>query len=123
MGRLFAILAIVGLLLSPAAAAAAAQRCAHEHGARAMVMDVAHASPTSAGADHECCDDAGEATDHDMQACAQDCAIMCAVNAALPAATPIGVVKVGAFKAAPTPASGVHPFAPPGLKRPPRTIA
>lgn len=122
MGRLLSILALVGLLLSPAAASAAAQRCAHEHGAMTMVMDVAPTS-ASAGADHDCCDDAGEATDHDTQACIQDCAIMCAVNAALPAATPLELVKVEGFDPAPAPSSGVHPFAPPGLKRPPRTIA
>lgn len=125
MRHLLAILALVGLLLSPAAASAAAMRCMHEHGgmAMAMVMDASTMSADATGAAHDCCDEDGKSSDHDSSACAQDCAVMCGVSVTLPDARAVGIVGVDAAKVVPQAASGIHPFAPPGLKRPPRTIA
>ena len=123
MRHLLAILALVGLLLSPAAASAAAMRCMHEHGGMAVVMDASTMSADATGAAHDCCDEDGKSSDHDSSACAQDCAVVCGVSVALPDARDVGIVGVDAVRLAPQAVRGIHPFAPPGLKRPPRTIA
>lgn len=124
MRHLLAILALVGLLLSPAAASAAAMRCMHEHGAMAgMGSPFVTAAADSTGATHDCCDEEQKSSEHDSKACAQDCAVMCGVSAALADPQQLGIRYVGAARLVAEPADGLRPFAPPGLKRPPRAIA
>lgn len=123
MRHLLAILALIGLLLSPAAASAAAMRCTHEHGAMAMTAEWPPTTAEIAGATHDCCDEDQKSSEHDSKACAQDCAVMCGVSVALPDAQQFGMGDVRAARLAVGPADGLRPFAPPGLKRPPRPIA
>ena len=119
-----AMLALVGLLLSPAAASAAAQRCLHQDGG-AMVMTMGAAPPSADGkaSHHNCCDEHGKPAKHDNKACAQACATVCGVNVALPQAELGASLAAGGPVLEPVPAKAFHAHAPPGLKRPPRSIA
>ena len=128
MRLLLCILAFIGLLLSPAAATAAAASCVHEQGA--MTMEAMAASQHAAAAEHDCCPEMGKSSSkkdrpqqHDSKACAQACAAMCAVSAAMPGPEPDAFVAGLKSTLRPAPSPGLHPFAPPGLKRPPRTFA
>lgn len=123
MRELLAILALVGLLLSPAAASAAATRCMPDHGGMAIAMDASTTSSDATGAAHDCCDEDAQSSDQDGAACAQDCAVMCGVSIALLDAGDVAIMGRDAAKLVPQAGRGIHPFAPPGLKRPPRTIA
>ena len=124
MRLLLALLAFVGLLTTPVAASAGAAFCfghASEMAAMAKSSPVAH--HTEHAADHSCCDEDGASDQHDSQACAQACAAMCVtpaalIDAAVPAPTPLGRPHVEAM-----PLKAFHAHAPPGLKRPPRTVA
>lgn len=127
MRLLLCILAFIGLLLSPAAATAAASSCVHEHGAMKMEP---MAAPDHQSADHSCCPDMGKPSPekdrpqkHDSKACAQACATMFTVSATLPMPELEALVAVEASMLVPAPSPGLHPFAPSGLKRPPRSIA
>jgi hypothetical protein len=125
MRLLLAILALVGLLMSPVAASAGAAYCAGHGG---EVMDGMRASAPVAyhaqhKADHSCCDPDGAPAKHDSKACAKACAAMCVATAVLSDATvqtpaPLGLAAVEA-----TPLKAFHAHAPPSLKRPPRTLA
>ena len=123
MRVLLALLALVGLLLSPIAASAAAPACLHHHDAAQMAATMGMAGPQDAGkgGGMPCCDDdAGKAKPHDSQACAQACAVVCGVNVALPEAPAelaLTVMHARFEPAAPVP---LHAHGPPGLKRPPK---
>ena len=123
MRLLLALLALIGLLMTPVAASAGAAFC---YGHAGEVTAMANASPiahhSEDAADHSCCDEDGAPAQHDSQACAQACAAMCVTpavlnDAAVPAATPLGRPQV---ESVPVKAFLAH--APPGLKRPPRTV-
>lgn len=119
-----AILALVGLLLSPVAASAAVQRCLHQDGG-AMIMDMS-ATPASADSQaspHNCCDEHGKPVKHDSKACAQACATMCGVAAALPS-EPMSLPLRLSTSARPDPrTASLHPHEPSRLERPPKSIA
>jgi hypothetical protein len=128
MRLLLAVLAVLGLLLAPAAATAATARCVHEgHGDMAMPMPsgatmAMDAASGEAAAAMPCCDDDAKAPAHDAKACAQDCALMCAAPVALPeAASPIPPPTLHARISA-SPPKAFQGQAPPGLKRPPRSF-
>jgi hypothetical protein len=126
MRLLLALMAVIGLLLSPAAAAAAQVRC-HEQGG---IMTMAKADmPGMVQADSRkadpCCDPAkhrGETKHHDMS-CLQTCAAMCGVVAALPS-MPFALIAPP-HNGAPEPArlASLKPHEPSQLERPPRSIA
>lgn len=120
MRVLLALLALVGLLLSPVAASAATQVCLH-HDAGAgmsMMMDTPHANG-AAKAD-PCCNDDSKPTKHDDQSCAQACAVICGVTAALPqAAVELSLTESHA-RLEPAALVALHAHGPPGLKRPPK---
>ena len=121
------LLAVMGLLASPAAAAAAQAAC-HDHGGQAM-MDMPMAGMSMAQADgataaDPCCDpgkDQGRSK-HDAMSCLQACAVMCGVVAALPVG--MTTIPAGPDHAAPAPArlASVKPHEPSRLERPPRSI-
>lgn len=130
MRLLLAILAVLGLLLAPAAAAAATARCLHEgHGDMAMGMPsgtamvmAAEAAPDEAAGPMPCCDDDAGTPQHDRQACAQDCALMCAPPVALPEAASPDPPLSGHARLTAHPCKPCQGQAPPGLKRPPRAF-
>lgn len=124
MRLLLALLALVGLLLTPVAASAGAAYCLG-HGGEAMAAASADATVTphvEHKADHSCCDPDGVPAKHDSQSCAKACAAMCVATAVLSEVstetpTPLGRPHVEA-----APLKAFHAHAPPGLKRPPRTL-
>ena len=125
MRAFLALLALVGLLLSPVSASAAAMACLHHHDGTSLAMDMSMpmASPhaKAAGKAEPCCDkDAGKPAKHDAKTCAQACAAICGVSVTLTETTaelPLTVAHAGVEPAAPSP---LHAHGPPGLKRPPK---
>ena len=123
-----AILAVIGLLASPVAAAAAEATC-HEHD-RSTVMEMpmsgtpSMAQANTAKAD-PCCDPtkSDAPSKHKTYDCMQACAAMCGVVAALPAVP--AVFLLGAHHEPPLPAliASLKRHAPGRLERPPRSIA
>jgi hypothetical protein len=123
-----AFLAVTALLASPVTAAAAQATC-DQAGPMAMAgpampsmssMDQPRAKTTRAD---PCCDPADNHGKKSGERCAQSCAAICGVVAAM---TPSSDSLV--FAATPailTPASAVsrHAHEPPGLRRPPKSIA
>jgi hypothetical protein len=87
MRVILALLAVIGLLLSPVAASAASSACL-KHGDASMHMTMAmpHAQAPGAVAADPCCDPgSGKTTPHhDSKRCAQACAAICGVSVALP---------------------------------------
>ncbi len=118
-----AILAILGLLMTPVAASAGAAACLHHGGeATGTAMDAPQAPHTAHTADHSCCDEDGAPAKHDKQSCAKACAAMCVASVALAddgiqTPRPEGRLLVEVF-----PPKAFHAHAPPGLKRPPRNV-
>ena len=124
------LLAMLGLLASPAAAAAAQASC-HDHGGDKMMSMAMAAMPGMAHADGQkadpCCDPVGHQdqgqTKHKDMSCLQACAVMCGVVVALPS-TPTALappLDLGA----PEPArlASLKPHEPSQLERPPKSIA
>ena len=122
------LLAVMGLLASPAAAAAAQAAC-HDHGGQTM-MDMpmpGMSGMAQAGGQKAdpCCDpskDRGQ-TKHDATSCLQACAVMCGIVAALPAATATPLAPVVRAAPKPAPVASLKPHEPSRLERPPRSIA
>ncbi|HEY5412570.1 MAG TPA: hypothetical protein VIJ94_17770 [Caulobacteraceae bacterium] len=119
---LLALFAILGLLISPAAACAAGSACDHEQSAAMAGMSmpgVGHAAPNVAAAD-PCCDQ----SHHQMsgKSCAMACATTCGVAVALPP-TPSSVLLVAVpATTAEAPVAPLHTFRPSGLERPPKSM-
>ena len=121
MRVLLALLAVVGLLISPVAASAATSVCAHHHDAMEMAMAMDASDAPAAGDAMPCCDDdGGKPAQHDKPSCAQACALMCIASVALPQTA--ADISQAASHARVTPAapSPLHAHGPPGLKRPPK---
>lgn len=128
MRFVLALLAVMALHSGPVTAAAAQAACSHD-GPMAMAgmemsampgMDQAGAK--NAGGD-PCCDPTGQHGQTTDMSCAQACATICGVAVALPS-TVYGVE----FTPMPAEVPSVrmvssHPYEPPGLKRPPKSIA
>ena len=122
------LLAVIGLLASPAAAAAAQAAC-HDHGGQTK-MDMPMAGmPGMAQADGQqtapCCDPGkgrGQ-TKHDATSCLQACAVMCGIIAALPAAMATPLVSPDRTFPEPARMASLKPHEPSRLERPPRSIA
>jgi hypothetical protein len=127
MRLLLALLAVIGLLLSPAAAAAAQAAC-QDHGGQMMSMPMAD-MPGMSQADGQkadlCCDPGktqGQSK-HDDMSCMQACAAMCGVVAALPAASPVALAMPDRVILKPARVASLKPHEPSRLERPPRSIA
>ena len=125
MRVLLALLAVVGLLLSPVAASAATSVCVHHHDAMEMAkaMDASGAPAMDQGM--PCCDDDGgkPVQQHDKQSCAQACALMCVVSVALPETAADLSMREDHTRLEPAAPSPFDAHAPPGLKRPPKLQA
>lgn len=125
MRLLLAILALVGLLMTPVAASAGAAVC-FGHGGEAMMAmsaDAPVAHHTEHKADHSCCDPEGAPAKHDSKVCAKACAAMCVTAAVLNETTAQTPTPLGRGHVEATPLKAFHAHAPPSLKRPPRTLA
>lgn len=125
MRLLLALFALIGLLMTPVGASAGAAYCL-EHGdgaMRAMSADAPVAYHAEHKADHSCCDPDGAPAKHDGQACAKACAAMCVTAAVLSEAAVQTPTPIGRPHVEGTPPKAFHAHAPPGLKRPPRTLA
>lgn len=123
MRLLLAIFALIGLLLSPVAASAAARECVDA--SEPMMMQM---TGVGLSGDHHCCPDDAKPgpspTKHDAKSCAAACAVMGGVTVAVPAESQFFVLAPqGRAPHEAVPAKAVRAYAPPGLERPPRTIA
>ena len=123
MRHLLATLALIGLLLSPAAASAAAMRCVHEHAEMGASMHASEAAVDMTGAAHDCCDEDMQSSARDGEACAQDCIVMNGVSVALSNAPGFWILRSARATMGLGAEDDIHPFAPPGLKRPPKKIS
>ncbi|CAN7655690.1 hypothetical protein LJR225_005190 [Phenylobacterium sp. LjRoot225] len=123
-----ALLAVLGLLASPVAAAAAQVAC-NGHADQAMAampmtdMDGMHR--IDAQKPDPCCDHSKNErpSKHHDSDCVQACAAMCGVVAALPStpvAAPLPLVEQAPH---PSVVASLHPHEPSRLERPPRSIA
>lgn len=119
MQRVLVLLALVGLLFSPVAAAAAQRTCAAV-GMPMAGMAVASSDNGQSSADTDPCCDRGPKGD--LKACAQACAVMCSVVGVQPTAIVLVApqTKIGARVEAALP---WEPHPPPRTERPPRSIA
>lgn len=121
-----AFLAILALLISPVTAAAAQVACAQDGQPAMASMDMsAMPGMDQAGAktthDEPCCD--RSAPHGKIADCVQACAAMCGVTAALVSA-PLGVVFTPVRVELPAARIvSFQPYEPPGLRRPPKSIA
>lgn len=128
MRFLLALLAVVGLLASPVTAAAAQASCGHNGPMASSGMEMpatpGHAHMTSSvGKGDPCCDPTGKSHKTSHGNCTGACSAACAGVLALPASLTIG---------APAPArapldlpvlTSAQGLDPPGLERPPKSIA
>ena len=121
MRALFALLAVVGLLFTPMAAAAAQERCSHAGSEMAgMEMPMAQGSDDTKAVPDPCCDHSDKAP-QSSKTCAQACATMGSLVAPLS--------LFGEWSAHPAPVRLVaattlplEAFAPARAERPPRNI-
>jgi hypothetical protein len=127
MRFVLALLAVIGLLFSPAAAAAAQASC-QDHGEQMMSMATA-AMPGMSQADGQkadpCCDpgkNQSQSKHHDMT-CVQACAAMCGVPAALPAVAMVPLAAPQHVALKPALVASLKPHEPSRLERPPKSIA
>jgi len=120
MQRLLVLFALLGLLLSPVAAAAAQRACAQAGPEMTGMMMAAPAGdPATSNAPDPCCDHSQKTMDG--KACAQACATMCGVTAALPTAAVYVAPRPKLAVLAET-VSPLKPQPPPRTERPPRSI-
>jgi uncharacterized protein involved in copper resistance len=128
MRFVLALLAVLALLSSPVTGAAAQVACSHD-GPMAMAgmdmsampgMDQAAANKT--GVD-PCCDQSSRHGGKSDMSCAQACAAMCGVPVALTAVSYDVVFAPVPADVPPARIVSPHPYEPPGLKRPPKSIA
>lgn len=121
MRAFLALLAVVGLLFTPVAAAAAQERCAEAGVEMAgMMMPMADGSDAAKAAPDPCCDHTDKAP-LSSKTCAQACATMCGVVAALPA-TSEWIARMAPVRLTAATALPLEALAPPRTERPPRTI-
>lgn len=121
MRALLALMAVVGLLFTPIAAAAAQERCSHASSEMAGIeMSMAQGSGDASAAPDPCCDPNDKAP-QSSKACAQACATMCGVVAPLPVSSEWSAhpASVRLVAAATLP---LEALAPPRAERPPRSI-
>jgi hypothetical protein len=125
MRVLIALLAVLGLLASPATAAASMAACDHALASGAMAgMSTMPGMDASAAkkAGDPCCD---PSTRHKQtsKSCAQACAAACGLATALPSAesgAPFAVAPAAHTRAR---FASLHAYEPAGPERPPRSIA
>ncbi|WP_426029997.1 hypothetical protein [Caulobacter sp. DWP3-1-3b2] len=123
MRQLLAFLAVLALLISPVAAAAAQVECAKSGPEAMMDMSMPMAKSTDgAKASHDPCCDEHQNAPHDGKACAQICAALCATTAT-PPTSEIKLPAVVPMRLTAAPDKPLRTYAPPGDERPPKQIA
>ena len=124
MRFVLALLAVIGLLASPVAAAAAQGACQH-HAMTGMAM-AEMPGMTEAGAQKAvpCCDPAKDAgqNKHKGSSCAQACAAMCGAVATLPNGPAAFIAPSDRGAAPQARVTSLKPHEPSRLERPPRSI-
>lgn len=124
MRFVLALLAVIGLLLSPAAAAAAQAAC-HGHDGQAMMSMPMGDMPGMSQPDGHKADpgkDQGKSK-QDPMSCMQACATMCGVAAALPAVSAASLASAAHSVLQPARMASFKPHEPSRLERPPKSIA
>lgn len=88
MRCLFALLAVLVMLISPVTAVAAQEHCPMmgQNGMASMSMPMAQSASADEAQTDPCCDHGKQST-HNDEACAKACAAMCGVVLALPTST------------------------------------
>ena len=126
MRLVLAFLAVLALLANPVTAAASLAACLGDGSMAGMAMAApAHmdASGVQKSAADPCCDHSGQPGKKSDASCAQACATTCGVAVAL-AAPAFGVMFAPLPVQAPLARTvPPHPYEPPGLKRPPKSMA
>lgn len=121
MRALLALMAVMGLLLAPMAAAAAQERCSHAGSEMAgMEMPMAQVSGDAKAASDPCCDH-GDKAPQSSKACAQACATMFGLLAPLPVSSEWSAHTASVRLVAAT-TLPLDALAPPRAERPPRSI-
>lgn len=125
MRLVLAFLAVLALLANPVTAAASQAACSRDGSMAGMGMAAsAHMDASSAQktAATPCCDHSGQHGKKSDASCAQACAATCGVTVALTAPT-FGVVFAPVLVETPLARTvPQHPYEPPGLKRPPKSM-
>lgn len=122
MRFMLALLAVMALVVGPAAAAATRAACRHDQTPAMVGMDMAAISGSAQAAMDPCCDP-GAKPDKARNSCAQACA---AANVAAIAVMDVRVSRPVVFVDAPmAPARRIAVLGhrPPGFERPPKLIA
>lgn len=124
MRHVFALLAVLALLISPVTAVAAQQACAQAAPDMMAGMQMSSAQTDHAGqaSADPCCDHGKKAPAGDNKACAQACASMCAVSAALPVQI-LGVPVFRSTLAYATKVDALRAHSVPRAERPPKLIS
>ena len=130
MRVLLALLAVLGLMLSPVTASAAMRQCADQDRAMTGIGDMQDSTGMAAMA---CCPQAKPAAHqaptkpapakHDGNSCANACATICVAVAALPTSAPVHTVVPLTARFEPGISASLTTHDPPRLERPPRSIA
>jgi hypothetical protein len=123
MRFVLALMAVMALLVSPVAASAAQLACAQDETAAPAMMGMpgmAMASADKSSTD-PCCDH-GQSHKMDQKSCALACANTCVVAVALPSAAPSSLLLFASAQLTPARMSPAHPYEPPGLIRPPKSM-
>ena len=121
MRHLLALLAVLGLLLSPVTAAAALRDCAKASPEMAEMATDAASADRSGRAD-PCCDEGHETTQSSNKSCVQACAVMCGVVATLPTSQ-VFLARPDRVRLSAEAATPLASHLPPLAERPPKLIA
>jgi hypothetical protein len=127
LSLVLAFLAVLALLTTPVAAAAAQAACGQIGSSAAASMDMsatrgmAEAGSQKASVD-PCCDH-GASHNMDHKGCASACATSCAVTAAAPGPVVASISVFATAQLTPARLAPASPHEPAGLMRPPKSMA
>ena len=123
MRFMFALFAILGLLVSPVTASAAQVACNQGAAQASQMMDMPGMAVTGMDktSSDPCCN---HSSSHkmDQKSCVQACANACAVTAALPGPTVSSLLLFSTAQLTPARLAWAHPHEPTGLRRPPKLM-
>ena len=128
MRFVFAILAVMALLVSPVTAAVAQAACGHQtpstmSGMRMTSMASMMDAAANAPAGDPCCDHAAQNGKKTGWSCAKACAAACAVASVVAPPFETDALTCVQAEVSSPPAAFPCPFEPKGLKRPPKSMA
>ena len=124
MRIVFALMAILGLIVGPVTATAAQVACGHEAPAAMAPMDMPDMATSAAQAPtvDPCCDHSSKHP-MDQKTCALACAASCASTAALAGPIVSSLLVSSIAQLTPAFVTPPHPYEPEGLIRPPKSRA